>query len=99
MYLIDLKKAILSFFLKFVHYYCLLYLIEVVGIYQAYFLYLFLFVLHFGLNQFLANQNEEEFVKRYYEKENEPVEEEEDFEVNRPTVNDPKLWLLKCKIG
>ena len=47
----------------------------------------------------ITDQNEEEFVKRYYEKENEPVEEEEDFEVNRPTADDPKLWLLKCKIG
>ena len=47
----------------------------------------------------ITDQNEEELVKRYYEKENEPIEEEEEFEEKRPTSSDPKLWLIKCKIG
>lgn len=45
----------------------------------------------------ITEENEEEIAKRF-ENDNEP-EEEEDYEEKRPTSSDPKLWLLKCKIG
>lgn len=58
---------------------------------------------HKGKNKQLkiTDDNEEEIVKRYDEKAIEE-QEEEDYLDNldkRPTSNDPKLWLVKCKIG
>ena len=47
----------------------------------------------------ITDDNEETIIKRLNEKANEPEEEDEDFEERRPTSEDPKLWLLKCKIG
>ena len=49
----------------------------------------------------ITDENEEAIAKRYDEKVIEE-EEEEDYLDNldkRPTSNDPKLWLVKCKIG
>ena len=46
----------------------------------------------------ITDDNEETIIKRLNEKANEP-EEEEDYEEVRPTSEDPKLWLIKCKIG
>ena len=48
----------------------------------------------------ITDDNEEEIAKRYDEKVNE--QEEDDYYDDldkRPTSNDPKLWLIKCKIG
>ena len=50
----------------------------------------------------ITDDNEEERAKRYDQKEQELEEEEEDYYENiykRPKMNDPKLWLVKCKIG
>ena len=50
----------------------------------------------------ITDDNEEEIVKRYDQKEQELEEEEEDYYENmykRPKMDDPKLWLVKCKIG
>ena len=60
---------------------------------------------HFKKNKQLkiTDDNEEEIAKRYDQKVNEQeLEEEEDYYENiykRPKMNDPKLWLVKCKIG
>jgi len=48
----------------------------------------------------ITEENEEEIAKRYDEKVNEPEEDEYyDNMDKKPTSNDPKLWLLKCRIG
>ena len=49
----------------------------------------------------ITDDNEEEIAKRYDEKVIEEQEEEDYLENldKRPTPNDPKLWLVKCKIG
>ena len=49
----------------------------------------------------ITDDNEEEIAKRYDEKVIEEQDEEDYLEDldKRPTSNDPKLWLVKCKIG
>ena len=50
----------------------------------------------------ITDDNEEEIAKRYDQKVNEQTEEEDDYYENigkRPKMSDPKLWLIKCKIG
>ena len=48
----------------------------------------------------ITDENEEEIAKRYDERVNEQDEDEIYDNIDKmPTSNDPKLWLLKCKIG
>ena len=48
----------------------------------------------------ITEENQEEIAQRYNEKAIEPDDEEyyDDLD-KRPTSSDPKLWLIKCKIG
>lgn len=48
----------------------------------------------------ITEENEEEIAKRYDEKINEQDEDEYYDNIDKkPTASDPKLWLLKCRIG
>ena len=47
----------------------------------------------------ITEENEEEIARRYDEKVNEPEEDEYYENGKKPTSADPKLWLLRCRIG